>query len=158
MIIRKYKESDREQLKDISVICIDGMSVDQNIEGLYGHIAGKDWRYRKQCQIETDIDTNAKGIFVAEINRSVIGFISTRLNRATKVGWISNFCVLPENQRKGIGKKLFDRAIAYFESEGMECVRIETLDYNDICLHFYPKLGLKEVARQVNFAMPIPRR
>jgi len=156
MTIRKYRHSDRNILKQICAICFDGISIDQNIERLFGRIAGKNWQYRKQNQVDIDIDTNPDGIFVAEVNRAAVGFISARPNHTTKVGWISNFCVLPKNQKKGIGRKLLDKAIEYLQAEGMKCVRIETLDNNDICLRLYPKLGFKEVARQVNFAMPIP--
>ncbi len=41
------------------------------------------------------------------------------------------------------------------KSEGMEYARIETLEQNAVGQHFYPKLGFKEVSRQILYMMPI---
>ena len=155
MIIRKYKDSDREALKEITAICFDGVSIDRNIEKCYGRIAGKDWRWRKKRHIDADVEANATGVFVAEDDGMTVGYITTRIDQESKIGWIPNLSVLPETQKMGVGRKLIDTAIDYCKSQGMEYVRIETLDQNDVGLHFYTKYGFQEVARQVHYIMPI---
>ncbi|MDP2984448.1 MAG: GNAT family N-acetyltransferase [Candidatus Latescibacter sp.] len=151
MTIRAYAEADHGILNEITAVCYNGVSIDQNIEKLFGRIAGKDWTCRKQRQLDEDISAHPDGIFVAEIDHRVVGYISTRIDHATKIGRILNFAVLPAQQKRGIGKALMDRAIAHLKSEGMEYVRIETLDQNAAGKHFYPKLGFSEVARQIHY-------
>lgn len=157
MIIRKYKESDQEILKEITVICFDGVSIDQNIEKLYGPIAGKDWQWRKKRHIDNDVKANAEGIFVAEVDGKVVGYITTKVDHELKIGRISHLAVVPVDQKKGIGKKLINAAIEYLRNKDMKYVRIEALDQNDICMHFYTKYGFEEIGRQVNFIMELDR-
>ena len=155
MKIRRYRPSDLETLKTITTICFDGVCIDQNIEQLYGLIHGKDWRWRKKRHIDADAAINAAGIFVAEEDGQIVGYISTRIDPATKVGGIPNFAVLPAYQQRGIGSRLLEEAVAYLAAEGMRFARIETLAQNDVGAHFYPKFGFQEVARQVHYVMPV---
>ena len=155
MDIRRYEESDREVLREITAVCFDGVSIDQNIEKLFGEIAGKDWTWRKKRQIDDDIKAHPEGIFVAEVDDSVVGYICSRVDHATKIGNITNIAVLPAHQKSGIGKKLVDAAIEHLKSQGMEYVRIEALEQNAVGRHFYPKLGFEEVARQIYYIMSI---
>ena len=155
MKIRRYRPSDLEPLKTITAICFDGVCIDQNIEQLYGLIHGKDWRWRKKRHIDADAAINAAGIFVAEEDGQIVGYISTRIDPATKVGGIPNFAVLPAYQQRGIGSRLLEEAVAYLAAEGMRYARIETLAQNDVGAHFYPKFGFQEVARQVHYVMPV---
>ena len=155
MTIRPYQEADLDRLKEITVISFDGISIDQNIQRLHGIIAGKEWHWRKERHIDGDVQSNREGIFVAEEDGEVVGYITTRIDSDSKIGHIPNFAVLPEHQKKGIGMKLIETAFRYLIDSGMEYVRIETLDQNAIGMHFYPKLGFQEVARQVHFVMPL---
>ncbi len=151
MKIRACQETDRQDLKDITIICFDGVSIDQNAEERLGLIAGKDWAWRKERQIDDDIAANPSGIFVAEADGKPVGYITTRVDQATKVGRIPNLGVLPAYRSSGIGRKLMDKAFAYLRSEGMEYVRIETLDQNAVGQRFYPSCGFIEVARQIHY-------
>ena len=157
MTIREYRTTDFERLKEITAICFDGTSIDQNIEKRFGIIAGKDWQWRKTRHIDADVEANAAGIFVAEIDGETVGYITTRIDHEAGIGSIPNFSVLPEHQKKGIGKKLMETALEHFKSEGMEYAKIEGLDQNPIASHFYPKLGFQEVATQIHYLMPIDR-
>jgi len=155
MEIRRYRPSDLDTLKTITAICFDGVSIDQNIEQLYGLIHGQDWRWRKRRHIDDDAAINAAGIFVAEEDGQIVGYVTTRVDAAAKVGGIPNFAVLPAFQQRGIGRKLLEKAVAYLAAEGMQFARIETLAQNEVGAHFYPKFGFQEVARQVHYVMPI---
>ena len=155
MKIRSFRPSDLETLKTITAICFDGVSIDQNIEQLHGLIHGKDWRWRKKRHIDDDAAVNAAGILVAEVDGQIVGYISTRVDPASRIGGIPNFAVLPAFQQRGIGRRLLEEAVAYLAAEGMTYARIETLHQNDISAHFYPDFGFKEVARQIHYIMPI---
>jgi ribosomal protein S18 acetylase RimI-like enzyme len=151
MNIRKYQPADLEALKTITIICFDGVSMDQNIERRFGLIGEKDWRFRKARHVEDDVAANADGVFVAEVDGQVIGYVSTRVDAVTKIGGIPNFSVLPAYRNQGIGRRLLETAIAYLRQQGMLYARIETLEQNPIGQHLYPSVGFQEFARQIHF-------
>ena len=155
MTIRRYNEPDREALKQISAVCFEGVSIDHNIEQLCGPIAGKDWAWRKTLQIEDDIDNYPDGIFVAEVDGAVVGFITTRVDPRKAIGSIPDLAVLPDHRRHGLAKALIDTAVAHLRREGMAYVRIDTAEQNAICREFYPKRGFKEVAKVIHYIMDI---
>jgi len=150
-LIRRFAEGDREVLADITALAFDGVSIDQNIERIFGPIAGTGWQWRKKSQIENDIAANPDGILVYEEDGRVLGYITTRVDMRTRIGWIPNMAVHPARQGRGIGKQLLQAALAYLRQRGMEYARIETLEQNTVGLRFYPSMGFKEVARQIHY-------
>ena len=128
MNIRKCTDADLDIVKEITAICFDGVSIDQNIEKEFGPIAGHGWRWRKKRHIDADVDAHADGMFVAEVDGEVVGYITTRVDEEAKIGGIPNYAVLPRHQRKGIGLKLVETAIEHLKGEGMAYIRIETLE------------------------------
>lgn len=155
MTIRVYQESDRQTLKDITVICFDGVSIDQNIENRFGTIDGKNWQWRKARHIDADVEANPSGVFLAEECGQVVGYITTRVDCDSKIGGIPNIAVLPDHRAHGVGKALMKHALAYFREQGMAFAKIETLDQNQIGSAFYPKTGFEEVARQIHYILPL---
>ena len=158
MRIRPYIPEDRDALVRITLICFDGVSIDQNIEKKFGKVGGRDWKFRKARHIIWDIEANPEGIFVAEEDGEPVGYVTTRPDHETKIGWIPNLAVLPEHRRKGIGKALMDRALDYLKEKGMEMAKIETLEQNEVGKRFYPKVGFVEVASQIHYVIPLGER
>ena len=93
----------------------------------------------------------ARGVFVWEEDSRVVGYITTRTDADSKIGWIPNIAVLPEYQAKGIGRRLLDAGLEFLRREGMECAKIETLSQNQVGSRFYPSVGFEEVARQIHY-------
>ena len=152
---RSYRRSDLETIKTITEICFDGVSIDQNIEERFGIIGGLAWGSRKARHLDEDVAACPGGIFVYEVAGSVVGYITSRANYDTKIGWIPNLSVLQENRGLGIGRALIDKAIDYLRGEGMCFVRIETLDQNEAGKSIYPKFGFQEIARQIHYIKPL---
>ena len=120
MFIRRYVEADRDRLQTITAICFEGVSIECAIEAKYGPVAGKDWRWRKARHIDDDIAANAEGIFVAGEGRDrVVGYVTTRVDQESKIGWIPNLAVLPEYQQRGLGKALIETALIYLTGKGL---------------------------------------
>ena len=157
-MIRRYEPRDLGRIKEITVICFEGVSIDHNIEKAFGQFADTDWKARKARHMDEDVAANAEGIFVWEESDEVIGYITTRIFRDALMGQIPNISVLPGHQGKGIGKALMKAAFDYFEEQGMKVAKIETLDQNSIGQQFYPNSGFTEVARQIHYAMPLKDR
>ena len=157
-MIRAYRAADLKALRDITVTCFHGTSIDQNIECTFGRTGDHDWRWRKARSIDADAEVNPGGIFVYEVDGGVAGYITTRIDPEIQTGLIPNLAVLPEHQGKGIGKALLSAALDYFEGRGMRLAKIEALDQNPVGPTFYPRAGFTEVARQIHYAMPLEDR
>ena len=151
--IRRFLPPDLPLLRRITVEAFDGVSIDQNIEKQFGLIAGRDWRSRKSRHIDLDVERDADGVFVAEVDDQVVGYVTTWMDRETDVGYIPNLSVSAEHRGQGIGRKLIQHALDRFRREGIGHARIETLDQNPIGEDLYPKFGFREVARQIHYFM-----
>ncbi len=157
-MIRAYRPDDLETLQEITVVCFDGVSIDQNIEAKFGRFGDRDWQVRKAEHIREDAATNPEGIWVYEDQGTIAGFITTRVDHDSKIGHIPNMSVLPAYRGRGVGKVLLAAALDEFERQGMTAARIETLEQNDIGQSFYPRAGFQEVARQIHYAMVLKDR
>jgi ribosomal protein S18 acetylase RimI-like enzyme len=153
-VIRPYCPADLEALKEITALCFAGVSIDANIEAQFGLIGGRDWRWRKLRHIDADVEgERARGVFVWEEEGQVAGYITTRIDPESRIGWIPNLAVRPEFQGRGLGRQLMDHALDYFRQQGMEAAKIETLAQNEVGSQFYPSAGFREVARQIHYLM-----
>jgi ribosomal protein S18 acetylase RimI-like enzyme len=150
--IRPYRPSDLVELKRMTVEAFDGIAIDQRVEEQLGVLHGHDWRSRKARHIDEDVEANPAGVFVAEEDGRILGYITTRLERAIGKGRIPNLAVVPEARGHGVGRQLIEHALEYFRREGMSFAMIETMAYNEVGNHLYPACGFVEIARQVHFA------
>src|SRR5689334_10772103 len=115
MEIRTFKPQDLERLQEITVDSFEGVSIDRNIEA---------------HDIAQDAEANPDGIFVAEEDGRVVGYVTTRLNRFKSIGQIPNLAVDPAYRSRGIASTLIERALDYLRAEGMAMAKIETLVQN----------------------------
>jgi ribosomal protein S18 acetylase RimI-like enzyme len=150
--IRAYEPGDLEELKRITVEAFDGIALDQRVEQHLGMLHRHDWRWRKARHIEEDIAANPPGVFVAEQDGRILGFITTVLEREAGKGRIPNLAIIPDARGQGLGRQLIEEALDYLRREGMSYAMIETMSYNEIGNHLYPACGFVEVARQIHFA------
>jgi len=152
--IRTYRPQDLPRLLEITAQTFGPVSIDRNMEERFGPFGQGDWAGRKTRAIADDCRLQADGVFVAETSEGhVVGYITTRLNSESRIGWIPNLAVDPAHQGHGLGRALLEHAISFFRQQGMQIAKIETLDQNPIGQKLYPSLGFKEVARQIHFAM-----
>jgi ribosomal protein S18 acetylase RimI-like enzyme len=152
--IRVFQATDLPRLQEITAATFGGVSIDRNIEQMLGAFGQGDWRSRKVMAIADDCAAQPDGVFVAQDAAGrVVGFVTTRLNLLSGIGWIPNLAVDPGHQKHGLGRALLEYAIAYFRRGGMHVAKIETLEQNPVGQKLYPALGFVEVARQVHYAM-----
>lgn len=152
-LIREFRPQDLDALKRLTVESFKGVTLEQDVERGLGVLNGHDWRWRKARHIDDDVAANAKGIFVAEADGRVVGYVTTRVDRESGHGRIPNLAVAEERRGEGLGRKLIEHALEYLRGEGMYYAMIETMAQNAIGNHLYPSCGFKEVARQVHFAI-----
>jgi ribosomal protein S18 acetylase RimI-like enzyme len=152
MNLRLYQPSDLEELKRMTIEGFEGIAIDQNVERALGIVGPHDWRWRKARHVEEDIEASPDGVFVAEEEGKVLGYISTRLDREAGKGRIPNLAVDKAAQGSGIGRKLIEHALDYFRREGMAFAMIETMVNNPVGQHLYPSCGFVEAGRQIHYA------
>ena len=150
-LIRLYLPEDLPALKAITVEAFDGVSIDQGIERQFGLVAGHDWRWRKARHLDDDAARDPAGIFVAEEDGQVVGYITTWQDREAGIGHIPNVAIAASFRGQGLGRQLIEHALAHFRKCGLSHAKIETLEQNAIGTHLYTSLGFREVARQIHF-------
>jgi ribosomal protein S18 acetylase RimI-like enzyme len=150
--IRNYRPADLEIIKRLTVAAFASVTLEQNIEQACGILHGHDWRWRKARHIDQDVAANPDGIFVAETQGHVAGYITTLVDREAGKGRIPNLAVAAEFRGHGLGRRLIEHALDYFRREGLAYAMIETMAQNETGQHLYPACGFVEVARQVHFA------
>ncbi len=150
--IRIFRPDDLEELKRITVEGFEGIAIDQNVENRFGILAGRDWRWRKARHVEEDVAAHPEGVFVAEADGRIVGYISTRIDREAAKGRIPNLAVDARMRGAGIGRRLIEHACAWLRGEGMAFVMIETMVNNPVGQHLYPSCGFEEAGRQIHFA------
>ena len=151
MVIRAYRQADLEPLRQITMASFKDSSIDAKIEAVFGELNGTDWAWRKARHIDRDADAQPDGILVAEADGRPVGFITSRYDRDTRVGWIPNLAILPEYQGRGVGKKLMQACLDRMRARGMRYAKIETMHTNERGDRFYRQVGFSEVARIIHF-------
>ncbi|MDP6124336.1 MAG: GNAT family N-acetyltransferase [Candidatus Latescibacteria bacterium] len=152
--IRQFRAADSQALKDLTVAAFgENSSIDKRIEDRFGAFGLSGWKPRKASHIDADIEANADGIFVAELDGVIVGYITTTLDHDGLIGRIPNMAVGAQMQGQGVGRKLLEEALDYFRRQGMKAAKIETLASNETGQHLYPSVGFEEIARQVHFVM-----
>lgn len=152
---RCYRPTDLLVIKRLTIEGFEGVSIDRNIEDQFGLINNHDWRWRKVRHIDFDVERDADGVFVAELDGQVVGYITTFRDHDAGIGLIPNLAVDAQQRGRGIGRKLIEYALNNFREAGLTHAKIETLAQNDVGQTLYPSLGFREVARQIHYCMAL---
>lgn len=81
-----------------------------------------------------------EGMLVAVVNDQVIGYATCGVNRGNS-GELFAIYVLPEWQRKGVGRRLWQRAIEHLRSLGAPEMIVWVLAANEPARRFYERQG-----------------
>lgn len=157
MMIRPWAPGDTDAMKQITVDAFVGVAIDYHIEQRFG-VLGNDWKARKARHIDADVAAHPEGVFVAEEEGVILGYITTRIDHESKMGWIPNIAVRPDLKSRGLGKQLMEYGLNYLKQAGMTHAKIETLAVNEIGSRFYPQMGFEEVVRQIHYVMDFAKQ
>jgi GNAT superfamily N-acetyltransferase len=88
-----------------------------------------------------------RGCLVAELNGEVVGFaywytVFTTYKAQTKL-WMEDLCVLPESRGSGAGFALFKALARMCVERGYPRFEWLAMDYNEVGIAFYTRLGGK---------------
>jgi ribosomal-protein-alanine N-acetyltransferase len=155
IIIRPFQPGDLETLQRLTIESFEGLSLDQNVERAFGVLHGHDWRWRKVRSIEDDVRSNVAGVFVAEAEGRILGYITTQLDRTAGKARMPNLAVDAAARGQGLGRRLIQHALDYLRDEGIAYAMIETMAGNEIGEHLYPACGFTEVGRLIHFGIKL---
>ena len=153
--IQRARESDLDKVIQLTLDAFGPVSFESNIESDFGLINGTSWQIRKADHIREDFADPDGLVLLAKIAEQTIGFVSIRLNRKSKIGIIANLAVARTARNGGVGRTLIEAAIDVMKSESMELARIETLEQNEIGQSLYPKLGFRQIAKQIYYCQDL---
>lgn len=153
--IQRAQASDLEKVIQLTLDAFGKVSFESNIESEFGLINGRSWKIRKADHIRADFGDPDGFVLLAKIAEQTIGFVSIRLQRESKIGVIANLAVAATVRNDGVGRTLIKAAIDLMKSESMELARIETLEQNKIGQSLYPKLGFREIAKQIYYCQDL---
>ena len=148
---RPYRAADLPALHELTMEAFDGVSIDQIIERRYGLLGDSDWKTRKAGHIDDDVRRDVDGMFVAEQDGQIVGYITTWRDVVAGIGHIPNLAVREGYRGKGIGRQMIQHGLDFFEATGMTHARIETLAHNEAGDHLYRSMGFTEITRQIHF-------
>src|SRR3954471_12998506 len=111
MHIRPFIAADVPQLKRLTIEGFSGVSIDHGIEQAFGVINGHDWRWRKARHIDEDVARDPAGVFVAEEEGQIVGYITTWRDAAAGIGHIPNLAVAETHRNQGLGRKLIEHVL-----------------------------------------------
>ncbi|HEY8506423.1 MAG TPA: GNAT family N-acetyltransferase [Gemmataceae bacterium] len=153
--IRTYRPEDLPSVLRLTVEGFDGVSIDRDIERDFGPVAGRTWAERKSREVALECEAHPEGVFVAEAGGEVIGYVTTRLDAFSGIGRIPNLAVAAARRRMGVGTALIRHALGWMRGRGMAMAKIETLAQNERGQRLYPRLGFREVSRQIHYVLPL---
>lgn len=102
-----------------------------------------------ESRVDGDEDTD---MFMIDVNEETVGKI--RVSRENGQAWIYGFSILPEQQGKGIGRKVLRQVIKEQCSDGYS-VHLEVETKNDHALRLYESVGFKVVHAQDYYTYPL---
>lgn len=102
-------------------------------------------------QVKERLSKQDNGVFVADINGSVAGYIFCDIiteGDGTTL-YIDDLCVDPEIRKQGIGKALMDYAVSYGKQCGCRMLMLNVWEFNENAVRFYEKYGLTTRSRHM---------
>jgi len=120
-ILRPCKPADREAIARIADDAWEGIRASQRKvlgDELYA-ILNPDGERRKGNELRRQCDNDPATLWVCEEAGAVVGFITLRLDPATRIGAIGNNAVARAVAGKGIGQEMYRMAFDYFKAHGM---------------------------------------
>lgn len=96
-------------------------------------------------ETKESLDSDGFVFLVAESNGKILGYVSIHLYpEVPDIAYIGELFVRKEQRKKGVGKKLVEKAILNCKSQGIEEVRLNTYKNNKNAIEFFENVGFFE--------------
>jgi GNAT superfamily N-acetyltransferase len=130
---------------------------EEDVETLFGLILELATYEKLSTEVTGDAEVLARSLFVertaeallAEVGGEAVGYAivcGTFSSFECKGGiWIEDIYVRPESREAGIGRALFAQIAAMAADRGLPRVEWAALDWNELALGFYDRLGARRM-------------
>ena len=144
VIIRKANKGDFKEIHEL-VMLVHKIHV-ENRSDIYKDIDPLDIN-----TFEEEILNENNIYLVAEYNKEIIGIcfaefknvLNNKIMKDQKIIHISDICVKKENQKKGIGKKLYNEILNLAKKSGIDSIELMVWGFNNNAINFYKSIGMK---------------
>lgn len=126
---------------------------DKMFKGFY-----PDWQEKKKQEIIFLSNSESSKLFVAKLNKKIVGFASFILNKNKPfIAEISNNAVHPNYQRKGVGSALYNHIFNTLKKLGIKYIKVSTVgdEASKSARKAYEKAGFKKQIPKVDYYMQL---
>ncbi len=124
--IREYASTDLSRVKELI---------------LKAENFGEPFLETELLNIKKDTSPGLGQVFVATFKDQVVGYIS--LGRSFLALMVDAIIVEQKHQRKGVGRKLIEKAKEYAKSQGFQVLRTDTGTFMEYAIKFYLACGFE---------------
>ncbi len=125
------------------------------LPGIFQKPSGPVRKYDHYWGLITDENV---GLFIAEVERKVIGFVQAIVIDTPNIpvlvrryyAIIDSIGVKEDFQQHGIGQALMDRLHEWVNEKGATSVEVNIYNFNEAAITFYEKLGYKTLTRRMS--------
>lgn len=141
---------------------------DEDVETLYGLILELAAYEKLSDQVKGDAETLRRSLFeartaeglLAEVGGEAVGYAilcGTFSSFECRAGiWIEDLYVRPQSRKGGIGRALFARVAELAVERGCPRVEWAALNWNELALGFYDRLGARRMEEWQMLRLDIP--
>ncbi len=128
MMIRFASEKDLVPMIDLTLMAFEPIfeSFRQILGGEIFSAIYPNWQDTQRKIVEDAFDDGGILMWVAEIDRVVVGLITLKLDRKTKIGEVHFLAVHPAYQNQGVGARLNAFVLEKMRKAGMEVAMVST--------------------------------
>ncbi len=89
---------------------------------------------------------SSEGVFIAEWDREPVGMVDAYIDkqRDDRKGFIQSLAILPEHRRRGMAKRLVEKALESLRQRGMRSVEAWAQSDREGCTHIYESFGFTQ--------------
>ena len=153
--IRDAVKEDLQAIYQIDLRAWNEMSLAYLMEQRYGQIGDEPATIQKARSAYEMFKNSMDNFLVAEIDGKVVGYARFSLDMKQRMGRVGYNAVDPDYRGQGIGTALQRRIQEIFREKGMLYAQVITMEHDLPARRVYEKMGFKELARSVHYAMKL---
>ncbi len=143
IVIRKAQLADTAEIAHVHVVAWQSAYKGLLPADLLASLSEERRRNWWQQMLEADLAEN--GIFIAQMNDEIVGFVLAQpardLEPGKKWGEVNAIYLVEEAWGRGIGGRLWQAALEFLKSGNYETIMLWVLDGNERAIRFYEKIG-----------------
>lgn len=147
VVLRPVRPDDLPRIKELVALGWQNQGAAHLLEKRYGELGGKPWLEWKWPEVESACRQRPDQVIVSEVDGTVVGFASYRLDSVRKVGTVGNNTVDPAYRGLGIGGRMHARVLEMIRASGMLFAEV-TVALNEghaAARAMYEKAGFEKV-------------